>query len=239
MRCFGSLSVLLVSCLSCHAAHADPMPPGDPQPPVEVTANYIGGTATIPFFMMSAFHISQQEAAHIDDITLDMTKDQVCQTLRDNKPSGCTTQNYPPAPGIQGASRDGTSGAVWAGNGCGADPWSSAEGDIALSILLPGIYSGDLNRPLKGNPSIDFTVICNDHDRGYTSRFSKTFVDNRFSRALDSFCSGSTNQQLCNGFAATYVDAVKKYGPAAYAADQAQLKCAVWGDSMKKNQCGA
>lgn len=233
MRHIGSLSVLFVSSLACHAARAN-----EQLPPVEVTADIIGGTATIPVSLMNAFHLGQPpstpDAAQIDSLSIDMTREQVCQVLRDNKPDNCTTRNYPAAPRIRSAS-----GAAWAGNGCGAGPWTTALGTGYLTVLLPGVFSGDLNRPVQGNPSIDFTAFCNGHDRGYTSFASKQTVDQRFADALHSFCQGSTDQQLCNGFASTYVKAVQKYGVSAYAEDQAQLKCAAWGDSMKKNQCGA
>jgi hypothetical protein len=98
-------------------------------------------------------------------------------------------------------------------------------------------HSGNLNRPVKSNASIDFTSYCNQHDSGYTRNMSKRSVDDRFSMQLHDFCNTSTSQQLCHGFASTYVDAVKKYGDDAYAEDQADLRCAEWGTSMKGNKC--
>jgi hypothetical protein len=236
MRRFATLSVLLASCFASHVVMAQDCSPSGSCPPIEVNANTLDGSATIPVFLIpavQAYSPNHTNILPIDDQSVDLTKAQICTVLRNNKPAGCTTSNYPAVPRIPSAS-----GATWAGNGCGADPWSSALGAGYLTAMLPGIFSGDLNRPVEGNKSIDFTSFCNNHDRAYTSNASKQFADNQFAKQLQNFCQGSSNQQLCNGFASTYVDAVKQYGAAAYAEDQADLRCAAWGDSMKKDQCG-
>ena len=207
-------------------------------PPVEVTASTLSGagpSVIIPFSLIKDMRATKNtNVAILGDYVTPLDQAQVCSNLKANQPSGCTTSNYAAVPGINSASN-----AVWKGNGCGADPWSSAAGTAYLEAMLPGVFSGDLNRPVQGNRSIDFTAYCNDHDRGYTSLMPKQTVDNRFSTNLHNFCNQSTSSQLCNGFASTYVEAVSKYGDAAYAEDQADLACAAWGSSMKANKCGS
>ena len=237
MRCFGSLYVPLVSCLACHSSHAD-----ESLPPVEVTADYIGGTATLPVSLMGAFHLGQppnhQEAGHFDDFTLDMTKDQVCQILHDNKPANCSTSVYPPAPGIKSSS-----GSSWAGNGCGAgstDPLTTLLTSYLFSKLNSN-YSGNLNAPINGRPDIDFTDTCNRHDGWYTSSLTKQRADNLFARVLTTQCGNvgdSAGQGACNTASAQYQLAVDAKGDKSYAEDQTQYKCAAWADSMKKDGCG-
>ena len=103
MRFVTCLPVFAI-CFSFQTAHAD-----EQLPPVEVTANIIGGTATVPVFMVPVVHLgqtpNQTSAAQYDSLTLDMTKDQVCEMLRDNKPAKCSADSYPPALGINSAYR--------------------------------------------------------------------------------------------------------------------------------------
>lgn len=237
MRCFGSLSVLTVCCLACYSAHAD-----ESLPPVEVTADCIGGTAVLPVSLMGAFHLGQppnhQEEGHFDDFTLDLTKDQVCQILHDNKPPNCSTSVYPPAPGIKSSS-----GANWSGNGCGAgstDPLTTMLTSYLLRVFNSN-YSGNLNAPIIGRPDIDFTDTCNRHDGWYTSSLTKARADHRFAAALTTQCGGvgdSAGQGACNTASSEYQLAVDKKGQSSYEEDQAQYKCAAWADSMKKDGCG-
>ncbi|MGH8040941.1 MAG: hypothetical protein ACREPN_02730 [Rudaea sp.] len=230
-----------MSGLACHTAHADDPAP---LPPVEVTANVLGGTATIPIYMLptvnSIIHPPiNVTAANIDSMTIDMTKEQVCKMLRDHKPSNCSTSIYPPAPGIKSSS-----GAIWGGNGCGAgstDPFTTAL-TSALFGKLNSNYSGNLNAPIKGRPDIDFTATCDSHDGWYTSSMTKQRADNLFARALTTQCGNvgdSAGQGACNTVSSEYQYAVDEKGANSYAEDQAQYQCAAWGDSMKKDGCGS
>jgi hypothetical protein len=176
-----------------------------------------------------------------NECVLDLTKAQVCNTLKANPPKDqngntCTVTTYPPAPGIPSAS-----GATWAGNGCGSSPWSSAWGSTYLRPKYGSKYSGDLNEPVAGNPSIDFTGYCNTHDSCYTS-FSlggQPGCDKHFGDAIDGFCNQSSDKADCTAFASDYEAAVKQYGKSAYDSDQAQLSCAEWGDAMKTDGCNS
>ncbi|MEO8809143.1 MAG: hypothetical protein ABI386_02705 [Rhodanobacter sp.] len=163
----------------------------------------------------------------------DLNRSQVCEVLRQHPPQNCTISNYPAAPGIPSAS-----GAEWAGNGCGTGPFTSAFVSAALELANLNTYSGDLNKPVKGNPSIDFTSICSEHDEHYTSGVTKAFADRGFQTRLNALCVGaSSGGAACSTFANIYVNSVKNLGASAYEADQAQLRCAAWGDSMKKSGC--
>jgi hypothetical protein len=167
------------------------------------------------------------------DFETDLSRMQVCQVLRQHPPQNCTTSNYPASPGIPSAS-----GAEWAGNGCGSGPMSTAFASMGLEILHPGLYSGDLNKPVKGNPSIDFTSSCNKHDELYTSGVSKSFADSVLRTRLSNVCSHALGDgDTCLAFRDTYVSTVQSHGGSAYAADQQQLACSAWGDSMKKSGC--
>jgi hypothetical protein len=99
---------------------------------------------------------------------------------------------------------------------------------------------GDLNKPIKGNPSIDFTSSCNKHDEPYTSGASKSFADAAFGRRLSSVCTAApSNGDTCLAFIDTYVSTVQNYGDSAYVADQQQLACSAWGSSVKKSGCSS
>lgn len=185
----------------------------------------------IPSALLTPNHSS------IGDIEFEteLTRQQVCQVLMQHPPQNCTTSNYPASPGIPSAA-----GATWAGNGCGAGPMSSAFLSMGLGIRYPGLYSGDLNKPIKGNPSIDFTSSCNKHDELYTSGASKSFADAAFGRKLSSVCTAAPSDGgTCLAFRDTYVSTVQNYGDSAYAADQQQLACSAWGSSMKKSGCSS
>jgi hypothetical protein len=206
---------------------------------IEVNATTTDGAiVTIPISLLG--HFVNQSSPNYKvcgdggTCVLALDKAAVCSQLKADQPQGCTVTNYPAAPGVSSAS-----GAIWAGNGCGADPWSTAFAAGTLLVMLPGVFSGDLNKPVQNNPSIDFTAICNNHDQGYTSSLPKGIVDNQFNKALTSFCNTSTNAQLCQGFAAAYTSAVDTYGKGAYAEDQAQLACAAWGSAMKGSKCSS
>ncbi|MEO8746248.1 MAG: hypothetical protein ABI379_01100 [Rhodanobacter sp.] len=163
----------------------------------------------------------------------DLTKSQVCQMLREHPPQNCTTSNYPASPGIPSAS-----GAVWAGNGCGTGPFATAFLSAILARLDPQTYSKDLNKPVKNNPSIDFTSICSEHDGNYTSSRTKSYADARFESHLEGLCAAALSDVTsCMSFKSTYVWTVKTLGTSAYEADQQQLVCSVWGDSMKQSGC--
>jgi hypothetical protein len=115
---------------------------------------------------------------------------------------------------------------------------STAFASVALEYTLSGLYSGDLNKPVKHNPSIDFTSICSDHDSNYTSGGTKAFADSRFRRQLESLCNAAPSDgAVCWAFKNAYVSAVQTLGKSAYEADQKQLACSAWGDSMKKSGC--
>ena len=242
MRCIATLSVLLAICFTCHSAIAQQCNPNCP--PVEVNASVLGGgSVTIPASLMPAFHLGQPPnspfAAQLDSLSIDMTKDQVCKILNDNKPANCSATAYPPAPQVKSAS-----GAAWSGNGCGAgstDPFNTWLSSYLYGKLNDN-YSKNLNAPIKGRPDIDFTEACNLHDGWYTSRLTKARADWLFAQKLNSVCGGvsdSAGLADCNAAESQYQLAVDKYGDAAYAEDQAQYQCAAWGDSMKKDGCGS
>ena len=166
------------------------------------------------------------------DYYVNQTKEEFCNSIKNSAPPGCTRTNFPAAPGMTSAS-----GARWAGNGCGSTPWSTALADGVLSELWPGRYSGDINRPVAGNPSIDFALICNEHDANYTRPMLKDVADRLFSEQLQSFCRGSTDQATCQSFAGAYSTVVRNFGQTAYNEDQAQLRCASWGNILRSSEC--
>ena len=189
---------------------------------------------SVPVDYMEVIRLQRDIASITDTIYVtDMSRLQVCQVLRQHPPENCTTINYPASPGIPAAG-----GVEWAGNGCGAGAISTAFLSIGLSFRYPGLYSGDLNKPIKGNPSIDFTISCHNHDRDYTSPKTKAMADARFERNLTSVCTSALSDGgTCLAFKDTYVSTVRERGASAYEADQRQLACSVWGDSMKKSGC--
>jgi hypothetical protein len=225
------LSLCLVSLFAMEAAYSQDPPPQELGGVAVYASTTDGALVLVPTFGTSSKKFSPSKSPD-GEFILTMTKAQFCASLASGKPTNCSVNTYPAAPGIPSAS-----GATWSGNGCGADPWSTALASGWLTTMLPGVFSGDLNRPVSGNPSIDFTSMCNQHDKGYTSVVTKAAVDNAFHNNLTSFCNASTNAQLCQGFAATYTQAVQRYGDAAYQEDQAELGCATWGVSMKVSQC--
>jgi hypothetical protein len=169
------------------------------------------------------------------DYSTDLTKAQVCKVLKDHPPQNCMTSNYPASPGIPSAS-----GAQWAGNGCGAGAYTTAFLTAALEARHPFTFSGDLNKPVKGNPSIDFTSSCNKHDEFYTNGAEKGFADLALGRHIKEVCdSAVTDGGLCLAFKDTYVSTVQAHGESAYEADQKQLACSAWGSSMKKSGCSS
>ncbi len=167
------------------------------------------------------------------DYSTDLSKLQVCQVLRQHPPQNCTTSNYPASPGIPSAS-----GAHWAGNGCGSGAMSTAFASAILARLDAETYSKDLNKPVKYNPSIDFTSICSEHDGNYTNGRTKDFADSRFQSQLEALCGAAPSDAgSCMSFKSTYVWAVKTLGESAYEDGQKQQACSAWGDSMKKSGC--
>lgn len=189
---------------------------------------------SIPVDYMAVTRLKRDEASISDTIYVtDMSRSQVCAVLKQHPPQNCTTSNYPASPGIPSAR-----GAEWAGNGCGTGPFATAFLSAILARLDPQTYSNDLNKPVKNNPSIDFTGICNEHDSNYTSAGTKAFADHRFERQLEAMCNaGPGDVGSCMSFKSTYVWTVETVGKSAYDADQAQLACSAWGDSMKKSGC--
>ena len=188
----------------------------------------------IPADYLEAARFKRAAASISDtDYVTELSRLQVCQVLKQHPPQNCTMSNYPASPGIRSAA-----GATWAGNGCGASPMSTAFASAVLQRISAGMYSGDLNKPVKYNPSIDFTAICNNHDRGYTSTAPKATIDAIFANQLSSLCNASpSGVGACLAFKDTYVWAVKTLGGSAYDDDQKQLACSAWGDSMKKSGC--
>jgi len=165
---------------------------------------------------------------------LDLTVAQVCSILKSQQPPNCSVTTYPPAPGIPSAS-----GATFSGNGCGAGIWSSVFATIGLYAKYGSRFSGDLNEPVAGNPSIDFTHTCMAHDSCYSGFFpGKAGCDNQFMNSLyHTLCDHSTDSSSCYDFAMDYVNAVAYHGDDAYAQDQAARACTVWGASMKFDKC--
>lgn len=169
------------------------------------------------------------------DYETKLSRSQICQLLKKHPPQNCTTSTYPASPGIPSAS-----GARWSGNGCGAGPMSTALASFVLKHAYSGMYSGDLNKPVKGNPSIDFTSVCNLHDSLYTSIATKSYADSKFGQGLVAICGAApVNRNECLAFKNLYVSAVEKFGNSAYTDDQQQLACSVWGDSMKRSGCAS
>ncbi|MEO9079057.1 MAG: hypothetical protein ABI268_07055 [Rhodanobacter sp.] len=196
------------------------------------TSDYMEVYVPVDYMAIVRFQRDYASISDTDYIT-DMSRVQVCQVLGQHPPQSCTTSNYPASPGIPSAS-----GAQWAGNGCGSGPLSSLFASFLLKDLSGGTYSGDLNKPVKYNPSIDFTSICSDHDRNYTSGGTKEFADSRFKRQLESLCNAALSDGAsCMSFKGKYVSVVKNMGGSACADDQKQLACSAWGASMKKSGC--
>ena len=205
-------------------------------PSIEVWASTTDGASVmIPGGMVVGVFATSMRRSPLDsNDTIALTKQQVCSTLKANPPPNCSITTYPPAPNIPSAS-----GAIFSGNGCGSGIWSNVFASIGLNVKYGGRYSGDLNAPVAGNKSIDFTSSCMKHDSCYSGSFpGKNGCDTQFMNNLEhGLCDGSTDKNSCYDFAMDYVDAVTYHGDAAYAEDQENLRCAAWGYSMKQNQC--
>ncbi len=211
--------------------------------PVEVRAYTLdGSTAIIPQFMTGSFELQScglpgvncPEQSSVDSTYLvNMTKDQVCSKLRKSQPDNCTMKNFPNAPGLPNAL-----GIHWSGNGCGADALSTAEATLFLETF-GNKFSGDLNKPVAGNPAIDFTASCNRHDACYTSPNRRGLCDALLGMDLNKVCTlvTSDDEEVCDSFAGEYEDGVAKKGLPAYNSDQTQLHCSEWGNAMKQNGC--
>lgn len=236
MRCLIALLIVAVSMIA-HNAFAQ-----ETLPPVEVTAHAIGGDVTLPLYVLprvSAYSPTHMSMTSAEGQSIDLTKAQVCKMLKDSKPKNCSTSIYPPAPNVKSSS-----GADWAGNGCGAgstDPLTNAL-ISAFYGLLSADYSGNLNAPIKSRPDIDFTATCNKHDGCYTSSRPKASCDFQFGRDLNAQCGkvGDTAGMAdCSTAIGKYEHAVDDDGEESYEEDQQQYQCASWGDSMKKDGCGS
>jgi hypothetical protein len=153
--------------------------------------------------------------------------------LKKAQPGGCSTTTFPAASGLPSAL-----GLPFSGNGCGADPDTSFIGDLILKASING-FSGDLNRPVQGDGAIDFTGACNNHDKCYTSMHTQLSCDTQLGQTLLSICGrvGPVFGPTCVTLANAYTEAVNDFGSAAYIADQKDLKCSAWGNSMKANGC--
>ncbi len=164
----------------------------------------------------------------------------VCSVLEQFKPAGCSMSTYPASPGLPSAS-----GASWAPNDCGSGPFGTALGATALAYLSSWGYllghprfSGDMERPVKDNPSIDFGAYCNDHDHCYAAGVqAKRSCDTAFGTAMHDFCDVSTAPDDCNAYATLYHGTVVAAGQSAYDDAQAAKKCSAWGNAMKANGC--
>lgn len=158
---------------------------------------------------------------------------QVCEVLRQHPPQNCTTRTYPASPGIPSAS-----GAEWAGHGCEPGTSMNLFVSIVLKSLNAGTYTGDMNRPVRYNPSIDFGSSCNAHERHYTSSTSKDVADAGFEHQLAMLCNAALSDRAsCMSFKDKYVWVIKNLGDSLYEADQKEKACSAWGDSMKKSGC--
>lgn len=167
------------------------------------------------------------------DFVTDLSRLQVCEVLRQHPPQNCTTSTYPASPGIPSAA-----GAEWAGHGCEPGTSPNVFVSAVLKRLNTGTYSADLNKPVRYNPSIDFTSICSIHDGLYTSGAKKAFADASFGQRLASLCRAALSDGAeCLRFTNAYVWAIKNLGDSVYEADQKQRVCSAWGHSMKKSGC--
>jgi hypothetical protein len=228
------MSLLLITLFASNGAFAQ-----NPQklPDVVVTATTLDGASVmIPFFLMQTMYVQlKHDVATIDadNYSTTLTKAQVCSKLKANQPTNCSMGTYPAAPGMPNAL-----GLPFAGNGCGADPYSSFIADRLLTVFGKG-YSGNLNRPVTADSAIDFTGACNNHDGCYTSPQTKLSCDTQLGKELLAICSkaGPAFGPTCVTFSNIYTEAVNEKGDAAYYADQKDLKCSTWGNSMKANKC--
>jgi hypothetical protein len=208
-------------------------------PTITVTASTSDGQpVALPFFLINAAQMKYTARSPYrlpdTDGYVSMTKAEFCAALSNSKPDNCSMLSYPATPWSSSSS-----GASWSGNGCGADPWSTAFGAGYLSLKYGSLFSGDLNRPVAGNPGIDFTSICNNHDRCYTTpNRAQSTCDGSFATSLNNFCTNSTDPTNCSKFDTDYKQAVTDYGADAFDEDQTDLKCGSWGAAMKDDRCG-
>jgi len=144
------------------------------------------------------------EAPMFEDQT-PWTKEQVCKAIKDNAPKGCNVNNFAPAPGISSPTQGD-----WTPNGCGPGGWRNAFLGGIMENIYGDSFTGDLDRPIKADRSINFKTACDSHDACYTSWTSKNTCDQNFSTALNQACNGKGNS--CSSFAKTYGDAVRDYG---------------------------
>lgn len=183
----------------------------------------------IPAAKVQPFLISIGEA----DFATDLSRLQVCEVLREHPPQNCTTSTYPASPDIPSAA-----GAEWGGHGCEPSTSINIFVSVVLKRLSTGVYTGDMNKPVRYNPSIDFGGICNAHERHYTSSASKGVADASFEHQLAMLCNAALSDRAsCISFKDKYVWVVKNLGGSAYESNQKELACSAWGESMKKSGC--
>lgn len=221
---------------------------GDENHPQDLPSVPVHGSPFyIPSFMNPFLFSAPPMPRHqFDSIPLDgpdLTKEEACQILANAKPtdggpnkSECKLDNFPAAPGFPSFVN-----APWSGNGCGAGMIANIQAKYALFARHPQAFSHDLDFPLKGYPSVSFTVGCNEHDMCYTiNGMNKHTCAVRFQVRLDGFCDtlgAGTPRATCQMLAADYYFGVDKHADDAYAEDQSEANCSEWGNAMKKNRC--
>ena len=218
-------------------------------PPVVVTAPRVGGgtivcrgtacalvIAQLRQTIMDAYLRMQQPVPDPEDIPL--SKSKVCSKLNARRPANCSFNNPPSSPGITVPGQ-----ASWQPSGCGTGPLANEFSKLALNVLYPAEYSGDLNAPFyTPNGTVSFLAACNAHDQCWGEGNDRTWCDQGFRAAMQSQCdtyvSNTTAWGTCSSMVSAYHTAVSNsQATSHYNESFAQRQCAMWASDMRENGC--
>lgn len=164
---------------------------------------------------------------------LSITKEQFCNQLASQRPSGCNAASPPSVP---------TYDPMWEPNGCG----TGAMANFLLERVMGGLYSdhfsGNLDTPVDvaSGPDISFFVACNHHDQCWGSAQSRGGCDRTFFTEMTGQCDGlaGADYDACYGIAATFYSGVASdFATEHYDASVDDFACAAWAYDMRRNGC--
>ncbi len=212
-------------------------------PPVIATAPRIGGGTIIcrgyecrdALSALQAWGSTglEQEASVADGAGgLEVSKPQLCSSLKNKKPQGCNFSSPPASPGITVAGQ-----APYEPNGCGTGVFTNWLLDKILEISHGQSYSGDLNEPYEG---VSFRAACNAHDVCWASGGDRGQCDLAFQASTWSACSAVADPNgTCRGWSSSYHGAVSNTNAShsAYETSTENRQCALWAMDMRENGC--
>jgi hypothetical protein len=159
---------------------------------------------------------------------------QMCNRLKQEKPSGCNGSNPPPSPGITVPGKP-----AWQPNGCGTGGMANWFVDLVQEVVSSQSYSGNLNSPFEG---VSFEGACNSHDQCWASGGVRGVCDLQFRDSMNTACGQLGDfgaSATCMGFASNYHGAVSTTDAShsAYANSTQGRACAIWANDMRENNC--